>query len=892
MTDPAPGWRRLFTLPFRTSRSVSREVEDELAFHIQMREEKLRLLGLDAEAARSDAELRFGNRDRVRDECVAIDQAYAREVTIMDWLQSLVSDFRFAFRGLRKRPTFTAVAILTLALGVGATSAVFSLVDGVLLRPLPFPHPDRLVSVMQSFPEKGLDSWTLSQENLAMYRDRVPDFQSFAGFTRRGMTVDMGGRARRILGALVAGDFFATMGVDPELGRRFSRDEDAPGKNDVAILSHSFWQEEFAGVKSVIGTTLDIDGQPVRIVGIMPSGFEYPSPDVRLYRPVGLDPTKRFGWFLRGVARLRPGSSVERARATTTDVMRAWARQQPGLLSPGVDPRETHMTAIVAPLREALTGDVARPLAVLQAAVVLILLIAIANVATLLLGRASARSRELAMRTALGATRGRVARQLLTEGVALATLGGALGIAMAFVLVRAFTHSGPASIPRIDEVGVSWRVVSFTLVVSIASGLLFGLSPVFGARHSVNLARMSEQKDSAGSAVRRANNGLIVAQIALSFVLLVSAGLVLKSFQRLLHTDLGFEPVGVTSIALPLPMQRYMDQSRLLRFTTDLLPRVAATPGVRGAGLIFPAPYSGGVNTDGYFIEGHVPPALAGSETQTVQVSVSPGTFGALGMSMRFGRDFAASDGAGSLPVVVVDEALAKRYWSGGDAIGKRMRTTGDTTWRTIVGVVASVRDEDVASEPRPHSYFPLAQLPTNAPVLVVRTAGDNSATLASIRRTIAKLEPGVPLDGVHPLGESISNALENRRITQMLLAGFATLAMLLAAVGIYGVMSLYVVHRRREFGVRLAVGAEPSNLLRLVLGEGALLALAGVATGVVGAMLATRWLRALLYEVRPDDPLVFGSLGALLMIVAVLSCYVPARRAARSDPLVALRAD
>ncbi len=810
----------------------------------------------------------------------------------MEWLQSLASDFRFGLRALRKRPSFTVVAALTLALGIGATSAVFSLVDGVLLRPLPFADPGRLVFVRQSFPEKGLDDWTLSQENVAMYRDRVPAFQSFAAYTRRGVTVDLSGRPRRVAAALVAGDFFGVLGVDPVAGRRFAAEEDRPGKNDVAILSYGFWQSAFSGSRGVIGSTIDVDGNPIRVIGVAPSGFEYPARDVQLYMPLGLDPSKTFGWFLSGVARLRPGSTIERARTAGTEVMREWARRQPGLLSPGVDPRQTHMRILVTPLREAMTGDVARPLSVLQTAVAVLLLIAIANVATLLLGRTSTRGRELALRLTLGATRGRIARQLFTEAVALATIGGAVGVVLALALVRAFTHSGVATMPRVDEIGVNWTVLAFSLGVSVLSGLLFGLAPAFGAGRGVELSRASEQRDTASGIARRVNNGLVVAQLGLSFVLLVSAGLVLKSFRRLLNTDLGFEPAHVTAVALPLPMQRYMDQGRLLAFSSDVVPRVAAIPGVRSAGLIYPPPYSGAVNTDGYLVEGHAPPALAGSETQSVMVGVSPGTFDALRIPLRYGRDFTPSDEPTSLPVVIVDEALASRYWRGAEAIGKRMRATGDTTWRTIIGVVGSVRDEDVATESRPHSYYPLTQLPTARPVLVVRTAGDDGTILASVRSTIARMEPGVPLDDVHPLGDSISRTLENRRVTQFLLAGFAAAALLLAAIGIYGVMSLYVVQRRREFGVRLAVGAEPRNLLGLVLKEGAVLAAVGIALGIGGALVGTRWLGGLLYQVDPSDPSVFVALGVVLVGVAVLSCYVPARRAARSDPLQVLRSD
>jgi predicted permease len=888
----SPGWRRVFRLPFRTARSLARDVDEELAFHIAMREEKLRRLGMTDDRAHTDALARFGDRDRVRDECITIDRRFAREVRLMEWLESMLSDFGYGLRTLRNRPAFTIVAALTLALGIGATSAMFSLVDGILLRPLPYPRPDQLVQFRQSYPEKGLDDWTLSQENLAMYRDGAHDFQSFAGFNRRGVTLEANGRPERINAARVTADFFTVLGVPPLIGRAFTREEDTPTSNAFVILSYGFWQSHFAGDRGVLGKTLDLDGQPTRVLGVMPPQFAYPRPDVQAFLPVGLDPTRRFGWFLTGVARLRPGVTVEHAGRETTALMWNWARREPDALSMTVDPATTRMKTLVTPLRTAITGDVARPLAVLQAAVLVILLIAVANVATLMSSRASGRRREMALRTALGATSGRVVRQVLTESVALASLGGALGIALAFLLVRTFTHSAAESLPRVGEVSMSWRVLTFTFIVSIGSGLLFGLSPALHTlRHRITDG-LSGQKESAHGSARRLNSTLVVAQLGLSVMLLVSAGLVLKSFRHLLNVDLGFDPSGVTAVLMPLPHERYMDDHKIAAITSQAVARVGAIPGVRAAAAAFPLPYSGGVNTDGYLIEGHAPPAVAGSETQTAQVLVTPGFFRALRIPLLYGRDFDVSDRDSSIKVVVVDDALAGRYWKGAEAIGKRMRTTGDSTWLTIVGVVGSVRDEDVASEPRPHTYFPYSQAPANRPSLAVRTTGDPSSVVTAIRKTIAEIEPGIPLDNIRPLSESISRALDNRRLTEILLATFALLAVTLAAIGIYGVMSLYVSHRHREFGIRLAVGAEPDNLVRLVLAEGMTLATGGVVIGVAGALVGTRWVRTLLYEVSPADPVVYASLAALLLAVAFASCYLPARRAAKSDPLVALRAE
>jgi predicted permease len=432
----------------------------------------------------------------------------------------------------------------------------------------------------------------------------------------------------------------------------------------------------------------------------------------------------------------------------------------------------------------------------------------------------------------------------------------------------------------------------FALAASIVSGVLFGLVPALRVAHTPRLADdlAGTQKASARGSARRLNNAMIVAQLALSVLLLVSAGLVLKSFRRLVNTDLGFEPRNVLAINIPLPMKKYMDPQAASAATDAIVQRVRALPGVRAAAAGTNVPYNG-TNTDGFVVEGREPPPSAGAETQVVQLAVTPGYFGVLGIPLRYGRDIASTDRASSLPVVVVDDAFARRFWKGSEAIGKRMRFTGDTTWLTIVGVVGSVRDEDVATEGRPHAYTPFAQAPANRPTLAISTS-DVAPVLSEVRHAMADIEPGAPLANVRVLSDAVAQALANRRLTELLLSGFAILAVLIAIVGIYGVMTLYVSSRTREFGIRIAVGAEPARVLSLVLREGLLLAAAGVAIGVVGALFTTRWLASLLYDVSPTDPVVFTTLAAGLLVAAVASCYRPARRAARADPLAALRAE
>lgn len=885
---PAPGWRRLFRHSLGT-RSVQRDVDDELAFHLAMREEKLRNAGLSGDDARARAQERFGDAGRVRDELLTIDRRYAREVRMLEWIESVWSDVRYALRTLRRMPLFTTVATLTLALGIGATTAMFTLVNGILLRPLPYPNADRLVRVIQSYPEKGLETWGISMQNAALYRDRATDFEAFTAFSGGSITIrgDLG--PDRIPIVRVTSEFFKVIGVAPAIGRPFTADEDKPGQNDVVVLSYGAWQSRFAG-SDVLGTTLDVDGQPMRIIGVMPRGFSFPRPDIAAWLPMGLDPNRRFGFINTGLGLLKPGVPVDHAERQTTAIMWDWARQN----SPnaGIDPSRTRMKTIVRPLQEAMTNRSARPLTVLLAAVSLILLIATANVATLLSSRAAARQREMNLRTALGASGGRVIRQLLTESATLAVLGGLAGVGLAFGGLRLFTHSTLATLPRIDEVGIDGRVLAFTLAVSVLSGLLFGLLPALHAAAGHQSASLAAgQRESSHRGARRINNALVVIQLSLSVVLLIAAGLVLESFQRLTEVDLGFRTERVTSISLPLPQRIATSALATQSFMNTALRQARAVPGVQSAALVSSLPFEGRANYDGYLIDGRTIPS-SGNEDQTYQIAVSPGYFSTVGIPLRFGRDVLPSDDSTSVPVALIDETLANRYWKGADALGKRIRTTGDTTWFTIVGVVGGVRDDDAAQPPQPHLYNSLPQIGGNPLSLVFQTTGDPASVSAGVRAAVAQVEPSIPFDGIRSFAAVVDQSLASRRLTKILLTAFAALAVVLAAVGVYGVMSLHVANRTREFGIRMAIGAEPSALVRLVLREGGLLAVAGVLLGVIGALGATRGLQSLLYDVSATDPLIFTALPLFLAVLAVLSCYVPARRAAKGDPLVVLRAD
>lgn len=812
----------------------------------------------------------------------------------MTWTDSAWMDARFAARMLARRPVFSIAAALTLALGIASATAMFSLVDGILLRPLPYPNASDLVEVMQAYPEKGLDRWTLSQQNVATYRDRATSFSAFAAHVRSGVTLDENGVPQRLIVEFVTGDFFKVMGVAPLFGRTLTRDDDVPNNSGFAVLSFAFWQSHFGGTRDIVGKTIQIDG-PVRVIGVMPADFTFPKPDVQLYLALGLEPARAHPNFLSGVARLKPGMSVDRAQREMTSLMWNWARTSPGMLATGVEPRQTRMRALVTPLRDAMTASVTRQLNVLQAAVMLILLIAIANVAMLLSSRGAARSRELATRATLGASTARLGQQVLTESLMLAAIGGVLGILGARLLVSAFLRSNLVVLPRAEEVSMNASVLMFALTLMTLSGMLFGLAPAIRTRRFALVATLGGTKSSAGAGERRFNNWLVAAQVGLSFVLLVSAGLVLESFQRLLATNLGFEANGVTSISMAVPGQRYLgarNQPRQIAFVEDVLARTNAMAGVTSAAIMWPPMYVNDVNTDTYRIEGPAPTSPSGSETQTVQYSISPGLFRTLRIPMLYGRDFNASDRTETAPVIIIDKALARMYWKGGDALGKRLLMTGDRTWRTIVGVVGSIRDESVASEARPHTYFPYAQQVGSRPTLMIRSAAGTATAIEAAKRAIAAVDPSVPIDNVHPVTGAISQSLRDRRATELLLIGFAALALLLGACGLYGVMSLHVASRNREFGIRAAIGAPPSRLLRIVLLEGLGLVGAGVIAGIVASALTTRALRSLLYEVPATDPTVYSAVGGMLMLVAASACYLPARRAARADPLLALRAE
>ena len=867
---------------------MERDLDEEMSLHLERMVERNVAQGMNPKEARSAALRDFGGFEQAKEEC-----RHARGVRL---IEELWQDLRYGARMLGKRPGFAFVAIITLALGIGANAAIFSVVYGVLLRPLPYAEDDRLVILMQSYPQKGLNTWGISQANFALYRDHNQSFEKIAAYNSPGFNLAGSGDPERLQGAAVTVDFFDVLGVQPGWGRAFRAEEDAPGKNSVCILSYGLWQRRFGGDPQILGQSLLLNDTPTEVVGIMPQGFEFPNRNVELWIPLGLDPKRTAGYTHRGIARLKPGVSVSQAEADTTTIFWNAARENPAIAAATAPPPEgADMKTIVRPLKEVIVGDTKTPLLVLLGAVGLVLLIACANVANLLLARAASRTRELALRFALGATPGRIIRQLLTESLLLALIGGAAGAALAWLVVRLLGQL-PAlqQVPRLAEVSVNSTVLAFTAALAVLTGLLFGLAPALRAYQIGLQAGMREgMHGSASHTGRRLNSALVSAQFALCLVLLIGAGLLLKSFQRLISVSPGFQPEKVLSMRLALPNSRYPNAEQLTQFFDNLLERVRGLPSVRSAGLVSLLPFGGTRTADGFVVEGHEPDPRGVPPNAQDRV-VSPGYFQTLEIPLLRGRDFLATDRADSPPVAIVDETLARRYWADGNAIGKRIRYGWSDQWMTIVGVAGGVKTRDLKETLEPHFYFPYAQGQglgrTREMYLTVRTVGEPAAVTSAIRGEVQALDPDLPVWGVQPLTDAVDQTLNNQRLTNTLLTAFALLAVLLAAVGIYGVMSLYVTNRTNEFGIRLALGAQPSLLLRSVLRQGLTLMLAGVIAGTAAAIALTRAIASLLFEVSATDPAIFLSVPVLLVAVALVACYTPARRATRVDPLVALR--
>jgi predicted permease len=800
----------------------------------------------------------------------------------------LLTDAKFALRDLVRRPAFTAVVLATLALGVGANAAIFSVVNGVLLRPLPYPHAERVVHFGHEPP-----AWLAADQDFLDYHRDVRAFEKLAAYIRREATLTGDGDPERVRYVSATADFFPALGVAPLLGRTFTAEELAADTPSVVVVSHALWQRRFGGERSVVGRTLLVNGRARTIVGVMPPHFDFPETRTDVWGPLPpLRPDSvggRTNHYLFMVGRLRPGATVQQAMTQATAVARRAMRDEPQHFDPK-NPLRPHMT----PVREELVGATRPYLLALSGAVAFVLLIACANVGNLLLARGEARRKELALRNALGASVGRLVAQLLTESAVLAVLGGALGAAMAWALVRALRAAAPDGIPRVAAIELDWRVGLFTLGVSAAAGLLVGVLPAWRLVRGDAAATLKEggkgtpqQGTSAGA--RRA---LVAAEVALAVVMLSGAGMLLRSLAHLRANDLGFTPHGVLTAKVSLP-QDY-DDARAAAFYARLVERLRAIPGVRAAGASGWLPVVDAGGLWGFQPEGGNYPD--GAWPSAVPQQITPGYLAAAGQPLRDGRDVLPIDGPDAPLVAVVSESFAKLAWPGQRAVGRRFQLSRESPLMTVVGVVADIRAGGFTGTPEPAMYFPHAQsarsayFAPRAMAVLLRTTGDPARLAPAVRAAVRALEPAAPVSEVRTLEAVVATSVASRRFSTTLLAAFAALALLLAGIGTYGVISYGVSQRAFELGVRMALGAERGTVLRLVVTEGLRMCAAGLAVGLAGSVLVARAIRAMLVGVSPVDLPTLGGVCVVLLGVAVLASLVPARRAMGVDPTEALR--
>ena len=801
---------------------------------------------------------------------------------------SLFRDSRYAIRALIRTPGFSAVAALTFGLGIGVNTAVFSVFNAVVLRPLPYPEPDRITMVWMDNRGQGIKEDITSWPNYIDWRDQNSSFAVMAGFTGTAFNLTGADEPERLQGAQTTANFFDVMGVRPLFGRLYTTANETPGNDGVVLLSYGLWQRKFGGAADVLGRTITLGGRPFEIIGVLPATLQVPD-QAQLWKPLAPDEgtrNSRGAFWLPVIGRLKPGISVQQAQTEMTGIATRLEQTYPGNEGFGIN---------LVPLHRQLVGDIERSLVVLLASVGFVLLIACANLGNLMLGRTAARRKELAIRTALGAGRSRLVRQIVTEALVLAAVGSALGLIFAYWATRLFIAVGGDSIPRPDDITLDARVMLFTLAIAVISALLAGIVPALQASRPAVVENLREGGREGGPvASRRTRHALIAAEVALAFVLLAGAGLLLRTLWRMENLERGFSPARIATMRLSLPPTAYAGPPEVRTFYSRLLERVRALPGVdsaaTGTGVLMPLLANSGIMT----IEGR--PPTPGQQIEYPREIVSPGYFETLGATMVTGRTFTEQDHAEAPLVTVVNETFAREAWPGQDPLGRRIRFGGAQSkapWLNVIGVVRDLRrGEDIRRPVRPEVYMCVLQNPPRSQTLLVRTAGDPNAIVASVRREVQAINSQLPLFAIGTLESQISETLTTPRFRAVLLAGFALIALLLATIGIYGVTAHAVGQRTHEVGIRMALGAARRDVLALIVTQHLKPSLIGLAIGVAGAILLSRSLRTLVYGVQATDPITFVAMGLALIAVTVVACWIPARRATRVDPLVALRAE
>jgi predicted permease len=801
-------------------------------------------------------------------------------------MENLIKDLRFGLRLLRKNPGFTAVAVITLALSIGANSAIFDVVNGVLLKPLPYKEPDRLVRVFENNPR--FPKFPTSPANFLDYRELNDVFEDFAAFVRGDLDLSVNDRPERLIGMRVSNGYFHLLGFEPELGRAFLPNDEIKGNEQVAIISDALWQQRFGGDPDIIGRAVTLSGMSFTVVGVMGPGLQHVGGDyhslphggnVDVWWPLTMDPKIRTSHFLNAIARIRPGITREAAEARMNSIALQLEQQHPEI--------KDWRIRLVS-LRDEIVGGAQTMLWILFGAAGFVLLIACVNIANLLLATSSARQKEIAVRTALGAARVRLIRQMLTESLLIAVLGGVAGLAVAKWGISALLALGPKGIPRMHMISLDWRTFAFTLTAAVLTGALFGLAPALQvSRVNLNESLKEGGRGSSGGARHNRLRGLlVVAEVSLAFVLLIGAGLLMRTFVYLQRVDPGFNPNNVLTATIDLPGARYASSKQAAAFYRDLTGRLGSLPGVQAAGATSDLPWSGYDENTSFGIEGR---QYSDDEYPSAQYHfVTPEYFRVVGIPLVAGRFFTETDDADAPKVILINKSMADRYWPDEEAVGRRVRMWGET--RTIAGIVGDLKDSPGELRAKPGFFFPVAQQSQRGMVIVMRAQGDPMSLVAAMRTELWALDRDLPLADIKTLDQVASAALARTRFTMLLLSVFAGVALLLAAVGIYGVMSYSVTQRTHEIGIRVALGAQRRDVIRLVARQGMRLALAGLGAGLIAALVLTRVMSSLLFGVGATDPITFASIALLLTGVALGACFVPARRATKMDPMIALR--
>jgi predicted permease len=870
-------------------KTIETELDDELRFHFEHEVEKYKLSGMTQKEATRQARLSFGSQEQVKEDC--------RDANGTSFIADTVQDIRYAVRQLTGNPVFTAVIVLTLALSIGANSAIFSVIDSVLLKSLPYQQPERIARIFLT--SADYPKFPLNPFDFRDFRTRSKSFDGLAAFTRGDLQLSgSSGEPEHLNGFRVTSGYFRVLGLHPQLGHEFDEKAEIPGNELQVILSDRLWRTQFGGATDILGRKITLDSQPYTVVGVMPPGTKHPGneyhsvsygDDVDLWSPFTFegDPAQRGSHYIEGIGRLKDGVTPEQAQSEMSSLMVQIAREH--------GDGSTNWKVLVNPLYLEVVGSSRRILLVLLGAVGMVLLIACANAANLLLARAAARQREIAVRLALGASRSRLIRQLLTESLLIALLGGGLGLAMAVGGVKALVSLLPANFPRVHEIHVSTPVFLFTFLISALTGILFGLVPAIQASRIDPKQGLHEGGRSATGSGRssRLRNVLVVSEVSLACVLLVGAGLMLRSLLNLLHLDPGFQQQHVLTANLSLPPANYKKNADIARFYDRLDRDLSAIPGVESAGIGSDLPWTGYDENSSFYIEGKQP--APHEEFHGRYHVATPDYFRSLGIPLVRGRFYTRSDDSDAHNVMIINQALATQYWPKEDPVGKRMTFTDkptDKDWFTVVGIVGDVKDTPNSPAAVPAFWWSALQQPFTDMSLVVRANSSPELLGDAVRQAVRRIDPSLAVADVQLMDQITDASVATPRFAFVLVGLFAGLAILLAAIGSYGVIAYSVSQRTPEFGLRMALGAQRTDVLRLVLKQATKLVLTGTAIGVILALIMGRVLTSLIYDVSPADPLTFTVVGLGVIIIAIFACYIPALKATKTDPTIALRAE